>query len=221
MLRDYPDQDARRVLGGAPVVLVTTRYRGTDNVMPVAWNTPLSNNPPLVGIVVHPSRHTYDMIRAAEEFAINVPGQRLMNHVQYMGSVSGRDLQKIEAARMPTFEARRIDAPLLEGCIAYIECGLEDALRVGDHVLFIGQVKLVSIEEEAFNETWLLEDDNLKPLHYLGLDYYAILGERMQSRLKEAAEAGAEQTLEEALQEALELEREEQEKRSERGEERG
>src|SRR3989304_4859861 len=141
--RTLGELDARRVVAGGPVVLVTTRWHGVDNVMPVAWSMPLSHEPPLVGIAVHPSRHTYDMIRFSEEFALNLPGPRLMNHVQYLGIVSGRDVQKIEVAKLPTFKAQRVDAPLLEGCLAYIECSLEDVLRLGDHALFVGKVLAV------------------------------------------------------------------------------
>lgn len=215
MLQDFTDQDAKRLLSGAPVLIITCRWHGVDNAAPVAWHMPLSNEPPLVGIAIHPSRHTYDIIRNSEQFGINIPGRRLMNHVHYVGSVSGRDLQKIEVAKLPTFEARKLDLPMLEGCVGYIECGLEDALRTGDHVLFIGRVEAVYAEEEAFRETWLLEDDDLKPLHYMGLDYYAVLEQRLQAQVKTAAEARAEEKLEEALEEALEREQEEREKEAE------
>ena len=184
--------DARRLLAGAPVVLVTTRWHGVANVMPVAWNMPLSHDPPLVGIAVHPSRHTYDMLRLSQEFALNVPSRRLMNHVQYFGTVSGRDVQKIEEAKLPTFKAQRVDAPLLEGCLAYIECSVEEVLHLGDHYLFVGKVLAAQAEREAFEEAWLLEDDDYKPLHYLGGELYAVLGERRQAQLRGSEEGTAE-----------------------------
>jgi flavin reductase (DIM6/NTAB) family NADH-FMN oxidoreductase RutF len=184
MRRVLTEFDARRLLAGAPVVLVTTRWHGVANVMPVGWNMPLSHDPPLVGIAVHPSRHTYDMLRFSEEFALNVPSRRLMNHVQYLGMVSGRDVQKIEVAKLATFKGQRVDAPLLEGCLAWIECVVEDVLRLGDHHLFVGKVLAAQADREAFEEAWLLEDDDYKPLHYLGGDLYAILGEKMQAQLR-------------------------------------
>jgi flavin reductase (DIM6/NTAB) family NADH-FMN oxidoreductase RutF len=180
--------DGRRLLAGGPVVLVTTLWHGVANVMPVAWNTPLSNDPPLVGIAVHPSHHTYDMLRLSQEFALNVPGRRLMNHVQYLGTVSGRDVQKIEVAKLPTFRAQRVDAPLLEGCLAYVECAVEDVVRLGDHDLFVGKVLAAQAEREAFEEAWLLDDDDYKPLHHLGGKLYAILGERRQAQLRTTEE---------------------------------
>jgi flavin reductase (DIM6/NTAB) family NADH-FMN oxidoreductase RutF len=192
MRHNLSELDARRLLAGAPVVLVTTRWHGVDNVMPVAWNMPLSHEPPLVGIAVHPSRHTYDMIRFGEQFALNFPSHRLMNHVQYLGIVSGREVQKIDVAKLPTFKAQRIDVPLLEGCLAWVECTVEDILRLGDHHLFVGKVLAVQVEREAFEEAWLLGDDDLKPLHYLGGDLYAILGERRQAKLRTTDEGAIE-----------------------------
>ncbi|MCJ7810788.1 MAG: flavin reductase family protein [Dehalococcoidia bacterium] len=199
MRRVLSEFDARRLLAGAPVVLVTTRWHGVANVMPAAWNMPLSHDPPLVGIAVHPSRHTYDMLRFSEEFALNVPGRRLMNHVQYLGTVSGRDVQKIELAKLPTFKAQRVDAPLLEGCLAYIECSVLEVLPLGDHHLFVGKVLAAQAEGEAFEEGWLLEDDDYKPLHYLGGELYAILGERRQAQLRTGEEGTV--TLEDTAEE--------------------
>jgi flavin reductase (DIM6/NTAB) family NADH-FMN oxidoreductase RutF len=216
MRRNLGELDARRLLAGAPVVLVTTRWHGVDNVMPVAWNMPLSHEPPLLGIAVHPSRHTYDMIRFSEQFALNFPSRLLMNHVQYLGIVSGREVQKIDVAKLPTFKAQRVDVPLLEGCLAWVECAVEDILRLGDHHLFVGKVLAVQVEREAFEEAWLLADDDLKPLHYLGGDLYAVLGERQQAKLRTTDEGAIEleQTAEERErreeEEALRREQEEE-----------
>jgi flavin reductase (DIM6/NTAB) family NADH-FMN oxidoreductase RutF len=219
MRRVFTEFDARRLLAGAPVVLVTTRWHGVANVMPVAWNMPLSHDPPLVGIAVHPSRHTYDMLRLSEEFALNVPSHRLMNHVQYLGTVSGRDVQKIEMAKLPTFKAQRVNAPLLEGCLAYIECSVQEVLHLGDHHLFVGKVLAAQAEGEAFEEAWLLEDDDYKPLHHLGGELYAILGERRQAQLRTSEEGSVElgETAEEKeRREEEEARRREQEERDER-----
>ncbi len=207
--------EARRLLTGGPVVLVTTAWHGKKNVMPAIYVVPLSFEPPLIGLAVHPARHTHDMIRFSEEFALNIPGRDLIHHVQYLGSLTGAEYDKFELTQLPTFKARKVEAPLIEGCVGYIECGLDDALRVGDHTLFIGRVVAAQVESEAFQETWLLSEDDLKPLHYLGLNYYSILGSRLEARVPRPAEEEPEKTLEEAVREDLELGREEQEKRRE------
>jgi flavin reductase (DIM6/NTAB) family NADH-FMN oxidoreductase RutF len=181
MRRTLSEHDARRLLVAGPVVLLTTKWRGNQDVMPIAWSMPVSAEPPLVGVCVHPARHSHDMIRYSEEFALNFPGPELLNHVAYYGSVSGRDVDKLDLTKLPTITARKIEAPLLEGCVASIECGVEDAIRIGDHTLFVGRVLAVAAEDDAFDETWLLQDE-ARPLHYLGGLYYATLHERLEAR---------------------------------------
>ena len=188
MRHTIAETEARRLLGGGPVVLVSTAWRGNHNVMPAAFVKPLSIDPPLVGVAVHPARHTHDMIKYSEEFALNIPTRALLHHVQYLGSVSGRELDKLELTRLPTFRARRVDAPLLEGCVGWIECGVHDAYQIGDHTLFVGKVAAAQVEADAFDETWLLGDPDERPLLYLGLNVYSLPGERMEARIPEPAD---------------------------------
>src|SRR3990172_4700675 len=188
MRRSLEPQDALRLLDGGPVVLVTTRWRNPTDAVPAIWTTPLSRMPPLVGVTVSPSRHTHDMVRFSEEFALNFPARDLLNHTHYFGAVSGRDVTKLDLAKLHTFRASKVSAPLIEGCLAYVECGLEDALRIGDHTLFVGRVLVVQAETDAFDETWLVGDVDYRPLHYLGLDRYAVLGQRLQAELRTTEE---------------------------------
>jgi flavin reductase (DIM6/NTAB) family NADH-FMN oxidoreductase RutF len=215
MRQSIREQDARRLLGGGPVTLVSTAWRGNYNVMPAAFVTPLSFEPPLIGLAVHPTRHTHDMIKYSEEFALNIPTRELLHHCQYLGSVSGRDLSKLELTKLPVFSARKIAAPLLEGCVGYIECGVQDAMTTGDHTFFIGKVVAVQVEKDAFEDMWRLDDDELKPLQYLGMNIYSLLGERLEARIPTATpEASTEEQIESGVEEAAE----EIEERRERGE---
>jgi flavin reductase (DIM6/NTAB) family NADH-FMN oxidoreductase RutF len=210
--RTLEPTDALRLLNGGPVVLVTTRWRDQTNVMPAIYYTQLSRTPPLIGVAVHQARHTHDMIRFSEQFALNFPARDLMNHTHYFGSVSGDNVGKLELAKLPTFRATKIDAPLIESCVAWIECGLEDTYRIGDHTLFVGRVLVVQAEPEAFDETWLVDDPQYRPLHYLGSDRYAVLQERLQAELRTSDEGTIElaetQEEREKREEAEALERE-------------
>ena len=192
MRRTIEPSDALRLLNGGPVVLITTRFRNETNVMPAIWTVSLSRRPPLIGVAVNPSRHTHDMVRFAEEFALNFPGLDLLNHTHYFGAVSGADVGKLELAKLPTLKAAKISAPLIDHCLAYVECSLEDALRIGDHTLFVGRVLAVQAEPEAFDETWLIQDSEYRPLHYLGADRYAVLGERVTAELRTTEEGAIE-----------------------------
>lgn len=180
--------DARRLLNPGPVAIVTTSWRAITNAAPVAWTAPLSMAPPLVGVVIHPHRHTSDMIRFSEEFAINIPGPDLAREVAFLGSVSGVQMQdKIAAAGLDTFPAMSIDAPLIAGCLAWIECGVHDVIPVGDHTLFVGRPVRVQALDEAYAQRWLLESPRYSPLTYLGGPHYAVIGQprEVQFRVNE------------------------------------
>ena len=192
MRRLLEEVSALRLLNGGPVALLTTRWRDETNVMPAIWTMPLSHTPPLIGVAVNPARFTHDMIQYSEQFALNFPARDLLNHTQYFGSVSGEDVGKLENAKLATFRASKVDAPLLENCVAWIECGVEDAMRIGDHTLFIGRVLVVQADEEAFEETWKLDDVEYRPLHYLGGKRYAILREAMEAELRTTEEGAIE-----------------------------
>jgi flavin reductase (DIM6/NTAB) family NADH-FMN oxidoreductase RutF len=180
---------------------------------------PVSIRPPLIAVSISPQRYSYDIIHKTEEFAINLPGRRLLHHVQFLGSVSGSDVDKLELTKLPTHRARRLDTVLLEGCVGWIECGLEEEVELGDHMLLIGRVVAASVEEEAFSDHWLLEDRDEKPLHYLGANYYAVLDEVMEARVPRPAEE-YERNLQEAASEQLELTRDAEERQEEEAEER-
>jgi flavin reductase (DIM6/NTAB) family NADH-FMN oxidoreductase RutF len=173
--------DARRMLNPGPVAIVTTSWRGIANAAPIAWCVPLAMQPPMVGIVVHPHRHTADMIRFNETFAINIPGPSLLKQTAFLGSLSGLNNNKLEAAGLQTFAPLHVDAPLIEGCLAWIECEVQDAQAFGDHTLFVGKVMKVQADDEAYAQQWLLKAREHSPLTYIGGTRYAVIGDAMDA----------------------------------------
>lgn len=181
MRRMCDPTDARRMLNPGPVAIVTTAWRGMANAAPIAWCAPLSMAPPLVGIVVHPHRHTSDMIRFSEAFALNIPGPALLKQTAFLGSLTGLNNNKLEASGLATFSPLAIDAPLIEGCLAWIECTLQDVIRIGDHSLFVGSVAKVQADDEAYAQEWLLRDRRFSPLTFIGGKRYAVIGEPLDA----------------------------------------
>jgi len=190
MRRLCDETDARRLLNPGPVAIVTTAWRGLTNAAPIAWTAPLSMEPPLVGCVIHPHRHTADMIRFSEEFALNIPGPDLLKQTAFLGSQTGLNTNKLEAAALTLFNAQRISAPLIEGCLAWIECGLHDVVRIGDHTLFVGRVVGVQALDEAYAQRWLLEDRRYSPLTYIGGTHYGVVGDPLEAVIEVDAQGG-------------------------------
>jgi flavin reductase (DIM6/NTAB) family NADH-FMN oxidoreductase RutF len=102
----------------------------------------------------------------------------MVEAVMRLGSISGHTVaDKLASVGLHIAEPRQTEAPLIEECLAWLECAVADAFQVGDHTLFVGEVLAAQVEEEAFDQTWLLTDDDARPLHHLGSDLFAVLRE--------------------------------------------
>lgn len=219
MRRMCDPTDARRMLNPGPVAIVTTSWRGMANAAPIAWCAPLSMEPPMVGIVVHPHRHTADMIRFSEAFAINIPGPRLLKQTAFLGSLTGLNNNKLEASGLELFNPLLIDAPLIEGCLAWIECTLQDVIRIGDHTLFVGNVARVQADDDAYAQQWLLREPDYSPLTFIGGRRYAVIGEPLDAEFQVDVNGGLVIETVEERERREEAEALERERRTAEGEE--
>ena len=140
--------------------------------------------------------------------------RELLHHVQYLGTLSGVDFDKLELTKLPSFRARLLDTILLEGCVGWIECSVQDAIEIGDHFLITARVVAVSADDDAFDGSWKLESGDMKPLHYLGANHYAVLDYVMDARIPQSAEEYGKR-LDEAVQEQLEVSKDDAERRDE------
>ena len=220
MVRRLCDEtDARRLLNPGPVAIVTPSWRGLTHAAPRAWTAPRALEPPLVGAVIHPHRHTADMIRFSEEFAINIPGPSLLKQTAFLGSQTGLNNNKLEASGLELFNGQRIEAPLIEGCLAWIECGLHDVIAIGDHTLFVGRVVRVQALDEAYAQRWLLESRAFSPLTYIGGTHYAVVGDPLEAVIEVDAQGGLVAENADEREQREELEARERELRQAEGDE--
>lgn len=177
MKREIARELGYRLIACGPVTLVTTFYKGDMNVMTASWLTPLSYRPMLIGLSVHHNTLTHELLRKGGELAINLPSPDLIRQVRYCGAVSGRDQNKLKNTGLHEEGPRVVRAVLIEECIAHLECAVVDTITPGDHSLFVLEILHAQAEAEAFDETWLLRERDLGPLHHLGGERYSTLSE--------------------------------------------
>jgi flavin reductase (DIM6/NTAB) family NADH-FMN oxidoreductase RutF len=205
---------AARLLMGGPVTLVTTSWRGQTNVMPLAWHMPVSSDPALVAIAIEQSRYSVDVINHSEEFALNIPKRAMLHHVQYLGSLRGDHIDKLDAAQWGYFGSVRVTAPLLDHCAGWIECGVRHSLPFGDHVLYVAEVMAVHADPASFADGWRADAGEDRPLVYLGGQTYSAFDRATEARMPRDLEA-PERVLAERMVEELELAQEALERRDE------
>lgn len=133
-----------------PNTIVSCRKDGHDNALAVGVASVASIDPVMVMIGIIPSRFSYDMVKDTGKFVVNIPTKEFSEKYMYLGTVSGRDEDKL--ASINTTDADIIDAPILTDCPVNIECSVVDSIQPGSHELFIGKVEKVHCDEEYLTE---------------------------------------------------------------------
>jgi flavin reductase (DIM6/NTAB) family NADH-FMN oxidoreductase RutF len=128
------------------VVLITT---GGDqpNVFTCNRVASVSAEPPRLAISVRPNRYSHSLIRATREFVVNIPALNQQTLSDYLGSVTGRDEDKIATAQVKLSPAAKIKTPLIADCPVNIECIVEREIELDSHTMFIGLVQAVHADE--------------------------------------------------------------------------
>lgn len=145
-------------LNPRPVILVTSRNDGIDNVMPLDWHLPLSFNPKLYGISIEGENFSSEMISGSGVFAVNFMPAEFEEKMLAAGRVSGRAGDKFAVTGLEKEEAKKINAPIVKGALGYLECEIVDKIKTGDHILYIGKVVYeelgrVNLKEQLYHIT--------------------------------------------------------------------
>ncbi|YCI06851.1 flavin reductase family protein (plasmid) [Ensifer sp. D2-11] len=146
-MKELPASQAYRLLEPGPIVLVTTSDNGTSNVMTMGFHMMIQHTPPLIGCVIGPWDHSYNTIRKTGECVIAVPARDLAETVVDIGNCSGDRLDKFQRFGVRTRPAKDVAAPLIEGCLANIECHVSDTSLVAKYNLFVLEAKRIWIDE--------------------------------------------------------------------------
>ncbi|MFY9177589.1 MAG: flavin reductase family protein [Caldicoprobacterales bacterium] len=166
MKKEVPISKAYHLINTGCVLLITSAHEDKKNVMTLAWQTPVSVKPVLVGIAVSKSHFTTQLIKGSREFTINIPGAELLEKVKKCGMFSGREVDKFREANLTPVSGKNVKVPLIDECIGHIECKVVNEHITGDHVFFVGEVIAAYAREDLFISTSWAEDASL--LHHLG-----------------------------------------------------
>ncbi len=147
-MKEATFKDFRFVCGRpARIVWAVAEHEGQRSICPLGWKMQTSHRPPMMAISVAPSRFTHDLIADSGAFVLAWPGEDLADATMLCGTRSGRDIDKFERLNLKTQPARTIAAPLIEACIANLECTVAGRVTSGDHTIFFGEVTAIHIHE--------------------------------------------------------------------------
>lgn len=130
-------------------VLVTCRDKGKDNVITLSWHSPVSFSPELYCIMVAFPRFSHDLIKKSKVFCVNFMSIDDEEKVMFCGTKSGKDTDKFEEVAFGKEKCRKIDCPRIKEALGYIECKVVNAVKAGDHTIFIGEVVNSELKREG------------------------------------------------------------------------
>ena len=124
-MKKIPLSRAFTLLEPGPVVLIATHDGQQSNVMTISW-TMVVDFTPLFAITTGPWNHSFAALRKTKECVIAIPTVDLLDKVVGIGTCSGTDTDKFEKFKLTPLKASKVNAPLIQECLANIECRVID-----------------------------------------------------------------------------------------------
>jgi len=141
--------DGRRLrdaLGTFPTgvsIITTVNKDGEPQGLTCNSFASLSLDPPLILWSLRSSSGSLDTFRQAAHFVVNIlaEGQQALSN-QFATAAAGDRFVGVP------YESGTLGGPVLEGCVASLECKVHAEHEAGDHILFIGEVVQISHEHQ-------------------------------------------------------------------------
>lgn len=160
----------------SPVVLLSVKGKDTPNIITLSWAANVCSNPPSVAVGIRPNRYSYELVKEAGEFVINIPSLGQFEAAKFCGTKSGRDYDKFAECNFTAVYASKVDAPMIAECPINLECKTSQVISVGVHDLFIAEVLAVHIDDSILDEKGKVDVAKAKLFTYIPLtgQYWAV-----------------------------------------------
>lgn len=178
-MKKLPIGKAFTLIEPGPVVLVTTHDGQRDNVMTVSWTMVLDFTPRFA-IATGAWNHSFAALRKTRECVIAIPAVDLLDTVVGVGTCSGAETDKFEKFGLTAVPGKYVSAPLIEECVANIECEVVDIVKKHNIVVLAG---LAAYVDRARKEQ--------RTLHAVGDGTFVLDGRKLNRRRKMASKLPA------------------------------
>ena len=163
-----------------PAALVSCGSKPEDyNLITISWMGTVCTNPPMCYISVRKERHSYDLIKNAGEFVINLTNEEMAYAADWCGVKSGKDFNKFAEMKLTPVKGEKVDAPIVDESPLCIECKVKQIIELGTHDMFIADVVNVQADSRYIDpETDTFKLSEAKLIAYSHGHYYK-LGEEI------------------------------------------
>lgn len=172
---------AHTVISPAPVLVVGTYDAdGKPNMMAASWGGICCSRPPCVYVSLRKATYTYSAILARGGYTISIPSERHAAEADYVGIASGRDVDKFDVTGLTPVRAEHVDAPYVAEFPVVLEVKLLQAIELGSHTQFVGQVLDAKVDKDCLNAEGHPDLSRVRPMIFatLATEYYG-LGKRL------------------------------------------
>jgi len=125
------------LLEPGPVVLVTTHDGEKNNIMTISW-TMVVDFTPQFAITTGPWNYSFAALEKSKECVISIPTVDLIDQVVGVGTCSGVDTDKFEKFGLTPVKGESVRPPLIQECLANIECKVIDIVKKHNIVVLEG-----------------------------------------------------------------------------------
>ncbi|MFX1389211.1 MAG: flavin reductase family protein [Promethearchaeota archaeon] len=140
-----------------PVAVISVGLGDEANLITLAYVGKVCLDPPIISISIQPKRHSYQLIEKHKEFVINYPTINQLKEADYIGTRSGRDLNKWSKLGLTKEEASIVKVPMIKEFPWNMECKVIKRIELGSHICYFGRVVATHTDPNY------IKDDTLNP----------------------------------------------------------
>ena len=158
---------AKTLVYPTPVFVVGTFDKaGRPNVMTASWGGICCSQPPCVAVSLRKATYTYWNILERKAFTVSIPSESHVKEADYFGLVSGKSVDKFAATKLTPVKSDLVDAPYVKEFPLVVECKLAQAIELGLHTQFVGEVLDVKAEADVLDDKGLVDISKVRPLAF-------------------------------------------------------
>lgn len=117
------------------IYLITISTAEGANGMIASWVTQCSHEPPRLALAIRKNRLSHGQILETQKFCVNVLPRKLASTIKNFKIADWKN--KFNTAG---YLLSANGLPVLDECIGYLDCFVDQTVDAGDHTLFIGQI---------------------------------------------------------------------------------
>ncbi|MCK4394418.1 flavin reductase family protein [Candidatus Bipolaricaulota bacterium] len=133
---DTSDEQRPEWLIPSGVFIVTLRSGNRINAYAAGWVVRVSEEPVMIQVAVWDQNYSHELAQDCDHFVVQILEEGQQKIARHFGKNSGRNMDKFSAFQTHTGLA---GLPILEDCLAYLECEVIFRKQFGDHMILVGK----------------------------------------------------------------------------------